>query len=444
MEMKKVTGPRFVLFIIAAAAVVVVATGQLSDDVHRTVDPALTDDESPGAANSSSPSSSSYFTATSSGPEAVVDVNPVDDVAGTSFHLNDSTSDDGQDSKHYQSDNSVTAVDADYPVEDASSQVWSKIRHLHQKVRLKDDEGEGQKGQEMASVKSRYEDEPTKSQSTGKTQGQGRTKPPPQANKANNDKDTVATVTTSKPLYRLPASGPRKSQLLAAAAAAASSSSSASGEKEKEKDKGFLYLNGLDPKAERMGSSLSSNVKYPTTATSTAVPPPPMSSGAPRLENKLLAMNGGGFNNGGMTSDGDGYGDEESSTDIYDPSDEETSDAGNDDPVAYEELSKPNLDIVTKFLRIVESQHFLGDNCTAGTDFNLGEGVVDRYAQERFRLEAEVAVDRANWLTRLWKYADKKVLDSEYLLHVNLYSMIEMDEDIFAAGNCYDKWVDRS
>ena len=169
-----------------------------------------------------------------------------------------------------------------------------------------------------------------------------------------------------------------------------------------------------------------------------------MSSGAPRLENKLLAMNGGGFNNGGMTSDGDGYGDEESSTDIYDPSDEETSDAGNDDPVAYEELSKPNLDIVTKFLRIVESQHFLGDNCTAGTDFNLGEGVVDRYAQERFRLEAEVAVNRANWLTRLWKYADKKVLDSEYLLHVNLYSMIEMDEDIFAAGNCYDKWVDRS
>lgn len=38
-------------------------------------------------------------------------------------------------------------------------------------------------------------------------------------------------------------------------------------------------------------------------------------------------------------------------------------------------------DVVTKFLRIVESQHELGDNCTAGTDLNLGEGVVDRYAQ---------------------------------------------------------------
>lgn len=39
------------------------------------------------------------------------------------------------------------------------------------------------------------------------------------------------------------------------------------------------------------------------------------------------------------------------------------------------------VDIVTRFLRIVESQQQLGENCTAGTDLNLGEGVVDRYAQ---------------------------------------------------------------
>lgn len=58
-------------------------------------------------------------------------------------------------------------------------------------------------------------------------------------------------------------------------------------------------------------------------------------------------------------------------------------------------------DVVTKFLQIVESQHLLGANCTAGTALNLGEGVVDRYAQDRFRVEAEVAVNRANWLTRL-------------------------------------------
>ncbi|CAG7822556.1 unnamed protein product [Allacma fusca] len=101
--------------------------------------------------------------------------------------------------------------------------------------------------------------------------------------------------------------------------------------------------------------------------------------------------------------------------------------------------TKPDIDIVTKFLRIVETQHTLGDNCTAGTAFSLGEGVVDRYAQERFRLEANVAVNRANMLTRLWKYAEPPVLESEYLLHANLFSMIEFDDDIFAAGNCYDK-----
>lgn len=38
-------------------------------------------------------------------------------------------------------------------------------------------------------------------------------------------------------------------------------------------------------------------------------------------------------------------------------------------------------DIVNRLLRIVESQQQLGDNCTAGTHLNLGEGVVDRYAQ---------------------------------------------------------------
>lgn len=57
-------------------------------------------------------------------------------------------------------------------------------------------------------------------------------------------------------------------------------------------------------------------------------------------------------------------------------------------------------DVVTRFLQIVESQHMLGTNCTAGTALNLGEGVVDRYAQDRFRVEAEVAVNRANMLTR--------------------------------------------
>jgi hypothetical protein len=97
------------------------------------------------------------------------------------------------------------------------------------------------------------------------------------------------------------------------------------------------------------------------------------------------------------------------------------------------------VDIVTRFLRIIENQHTLGENCTAGTDLNLGEGVVDQYAQERFRLEANFAVNRANMLTRLWKYAPEVMLSSEYLLHAGVLSMVEFDEDIFAAGNCYDK-----
>ncbi|CAA9994631.1 unnamed protein product, partial [Nesidiocoris tenuis] len=58
---------------------------------------------------------------------------------------------------------------------------------------------------------------------------------------------------------------------------------------------------------------------------------------------------------------------------------------------------------------------------------------------ERFRVEAEVAVNRANLLTRMWKYAPKEVLTSEYLLHAMVFSMVEFDEDIFAAGNCYDQ-----
>lgn len=129
-----------------------------------------------------------------------------------------------------------------------------------------------------------------------------------------------------------------------------------------------------------------------------------------------------------------------SSADEEDDEDKHNSDDlyGTEKPL--ENLRPGNVDIVTRFLRIVESQHLLGENCTAGTDLNLGEGVVDRYAQERFRVEADVAVNRANMLTRLWKYAGKEVLKSEYLLHASVFSMVEFDDDIFAAGNCYDQY----
>ncbi|TRY60951.1 hypothetical protein TCAL_16346, partial [Tigriopus californicus] len=99
---------------------------------------------------------------------------------------------------------------------------------------------------------------------------------------------------------------------------------------------------------------------------------------------------------------------------------------------------RPRLDIVTKLLRIVESQALQGANCTPGTDLNLGDKVVNRYAQERFHQAARVAVNRANWLTRMWKYAPEVIGQSEYLLHTSIMSMVEFNEDIFAAGNCYD------
>ncbi|XP_063697813.1 uncharacterized protein LOC134828756 [Culicoides brevitarsis] len=95
-------------------------------------------------------------------------------------------------------------------------------------------------------------------------------------------------------------------------------------------------------------------------------------------------------------------------------------------------------DVVTTFLRIVESQHLLGANCTAGTALNLGEGVVDRYAQDRFRVEAEIAVNRANMLTRLFKIAPLAVQESEHLLHTSVLSMVDFDDNIFAAGHCFD------
>lgn len=162
------------------------------------------------------------------------------------------------------------------------------------------------------------------------------------------------------------------------------------------------------PQHERPGIE---GVHISSTATSL-----PWSSGAPNLENKFRAT-------GDIPTEDTNVVDEE------------------DDAQETEREGKTtHVDIVTKFLRIVESQHLLGENCTKGTDFNLGEGVVDRYAQERFRLEGEIAVNRANLYTRLWKYSPEQVLASQYLLHAEVLTMVELDEDIFAAGNCYDKY----
>ncbi len=38
----------------------------------------------------------------------------------------------------------------------------------------------------------------------------------------------------------------------------------------------------------------------------------------------------------------------------------------------------------------------------------------------------------------MWKFAPEVVGRSEFLLHTNVLTIIEFDEDIFAGGNCYD------
>lgn len=110
-------------------------------------------------------------------------------------------------------------------------------------------------------------------------------------------------------------------------------------------------------------------------------------------------------------------------------------------------------DIVDQFLSIVErygsgsGSGGQGDRCLPGTTYNLGDGVVAQYGLRRFRRQAMTAVDRANFLTRLWKNAnadapgssESSPLDSERFLYAAVLSMVESDDELFGAGNCYDR-----
>ncbi|XP_065314395.1 metabotropic glycine receptor-like [Gordionus sp. m RMFG-2023] len=101
---------------------------------------------------------------------------------------------------------------------------------------------------------------------------------------------------------------------------------------------------------------------------------------------------------------------------------------------------RSEVDKVTEFLKIVEEYENDAQHCKAGTTVNLGDGVIDQYGLKRYYSQALIAVNRANLLTRLWRYAPKEVLDSEFLLYSLVRSMVESDVNIFAAGNCYDKY----
>lgn len=94
-------------------------------------------------------------------------------------------------------------------------------------------------------------------------------------------------------------------------------------------------------------------------------------------------------------------------------------------------------DIVELFLAQVNDQNKA--KCAPGTEHNLGSGVIKQYGLNRFKAQALVAVNRANLLTRIWKEAEKEILQSEYLFYTLVRSIVEGDPEIFAAGNCYDK-----
>ena len=61
---------------------------------------------------------------------------------------------------------------------------------------------------------------------------------------------------------------------------------------------------------------------------------------------------------------------------------EEISDETNDNPT-NKSKNKDRMQIVSELLRIVETQALQGENCEPGTDLDLGDKVVSRYAQVR-------------------------------------------------------------
>lgn len=147
--------------------------------------------------------------------------------------------------------------------------------------------------------------------------------------------------------------------------------------------------------------------------------------------------------------------------------------------------SQDEKDVVARFLRIVEQYERDKHNCLAGTWFSLGDGVVQQYGVMRFKAPALATVSRANLLTRLWMtLAEQESSDggggsrnwhrltegdrgngsseqpqqpkpatwqprvnsssssSQQLadfLYAQVVNLVESDDDIFAAGNCYDQ-----
>jgi G protein-coupled receptor 158 len=102
--------------------------------------------------------------------------------------------------------------------------------------------------------------------------------------------------------------------------------------------------------------------------------------------------------------------------------------------------TKADLDVVSKFLNLVEEHEQRKTNCTKGTSYNLGTGVVMQYGVQRFKRQALVAVTRANLYTRLWTGPDPALWNSQYLFYTSVRNMLESDPDLFGAGSCHDQY----
>jgi len=99
----------------------------------------------------------------------------------------------------------------------------------------------------------------------------------------------------------------------------------------------------------------------------------------------------------------------------------------------------PVNDTIAYFLETIEKYASKKSDCTPGTEFNLGKGVIQQYGINKFKRQALLGVNRANLLTRIWKNSPQGLLDSDYFFYSQVANMLEGDPDCFAAGNCYDQ-----
>ncbi|OAF64471.1 hypothetical protein A3Q56_07818 [Intoshia linei] len=102
---------------------------------------------------------------------------------------------------------------------------------------------------------------------------------------------------------------------------------------------------------------------------------------------------------------------------------------------------------INEFLNKIDEYGKNHSNCIPGVELKLGSGVIDKFAKMQYKKQAENAVNFAKYLTILWKlkeissqdkYRQAEELVSPHALYSMVLFIVLSNEDIFAAGNCYD------